>query len=100
MDFSRRDVAELYELREALEVYAVGKAAEHALRTSDLETIQRAVQEVLLLRDELEASGEPPSACGRNAAVHSNRSAVPHHGRTGGGKLADIRKSSPTRASC
>src|SRR5262249_19305461 len=29
VEFSRRDVAELYELREALEVYAVGKAAEH-----------------------------------------------------------------------
>ena len=27
--------------------------------TSELETMQRAVNEVLLLRDELEASGEP-----------------------------------------
>jgi DNA-binding GntR family transcriptional regulator len=58
-EFSRRDVSELYELREALEVYAVGKAAEHKLRGPDLETLERAVKDVLLLRDELEASGEP-----------------------------------------
>jgi DNA-binding GntR family transcriptional regulator len=59
VEFSRRDVAELYELREALEVYAVGKAAEHQLRDSDLETLKRAVGDILLLRDELNASGEP-----------------------------------------
>ena len=58
VEFSRSDVAELYELREALEVYAVGKAAEHKLRDSELETLKRAVNDVLLLRDELEASGE------------------------------------------
>jgi DNA-binding GntR family transcriptional regulator len=58
VDFSRRDVAELYELREALEVYAVGKAAEHRLRPAELETLERTVREVLLLRDELEASAE------------------------------------------
>ena len=39
VDFSRRDVAELYELREALEVYAVGKAAEHKLSATELETL-------------------------------------------------------------
>jgi len=59
VDFSRRDVAELYELREALEAYAVGKVAEHGLRPPELEDIQRLVKEVLVLRDELEASGEP-----------------------------------------
>ena len=59
MEFSRRDVAELYELREALEVYAVGKAAEHRLRDPDLEAMERTVKDVLLLRDELEANGEP-----------------------------------------
>src|SRR5215475_4623554 len=57
VEFSRRDVAELYDLREALEVYAVGKAAEHKLRETDVEALKRAVDEVLLLRDELEASG-------------------------------------------
>ena len=59
VDFSRRDVSELYELREALEVYAVGKAAETGLRPAELDDLQRLVREVLLLRDELEASGEP-----------------------------------------
>lgn len=57
--FSRRDLAELYELHEALEVYAVGKAAEHPLGISDLEQIQRSVDDVLRLREELVASGEP-----------------------------------------
>jgi DNA-binding GntR family transcriptional regulator len=59
VEFSRRDVAELYELREALEIYAAGKAAEHKLRDSELEALERVVKDVLLLRDELEASGEP-----------------------------------------
>jgi DNA-binding GntR family transcriptional regulator len=58
VEFSRRDIAELYDLREALEVYAVGKAAEHELRPDDLEAMRRAVDEVLQLRDGLAASGE------------------------------------------
>ncbi len=58
VEFSKRDVAELYELREALEVYAVGKAAEHTLRPPDLDTLRRLVSEILILRDELEQSGE------------------------------------------
>jgi DNA-binding GntR family transcriptional regulator len=58
VDFSRRDVAELYELREALEVYAAGKAAEHGLRPSELDALKELVDAVLLLRDELEVSGE------------------------------------------
>jgi DNA-binding GntR family transcriptional regulator len=40
-------------------VYAAGKAAERGLRPSDLEELQRLVDDVLLLRDELQASGEP-----------------------------------------
>jgi DNA-binding GntR family transcriptional regulator len=56
-EFSKRDVAELYELREALESYAVGQAAEHTLRSADLETLQKLVSEVALLRDELSNSG-------------------------------------------
>src|SRR4051812_39778432 len=58
VEFSRRDVAELYELREALEVYAVGRAAENKVRDSEAETMERTVDDVLLLRDALEASGE------------------------------------------
>jgi DNA-binding GntR family transcriptional regulator len=57
VDFSRREVAELYELREALEVYAAGKAAEHGLRPSERDTLQGMVNEILLLRDELDTCG-------------------------------------------
>jgi DNA-binding GntR family transcriptional regulator len=57
VEFSRREVAELYELREALELYACGKAAEYGLRPSELNAIQSVVNEALVLRDELEASG-------------------------------------------
>jgi DNA-binding GntR family transcriptional regulator len=59
VEFSRRDVAELYELREALEVYAVGKAAEQVLGRADLGVFQQVVDDVRLLRDELISSGEP-----------------------------------------
>lgn len=58
VEFSRRDVAELYELREALEVYAAGKAAERGLRPSELSALTELVDAVLLLRDELEVSRE------------------------------------------
>lgn len=58
VEFSRRDIAELYELREALEVYAVGQASEHVLRDQDIETFERLIKEVLLLRDELQISGQ------------------------------------------
>jgi len=58
VEFSRREVAELYELREALEVYAARKAAEHGLRPSELDAVQRVVDEILILRDELETSGQ------------------------------------------
>jgi DNA-binding GntR family transcriptional regulator len=58
VDFSLREVAELYELREALEVYAAGKAAERGLGPQELEKLQDLVHAVLLLRNELEVSGE------------------------------------------
>lgn len=50
----REDIIELYELREALEVYAVGKVARAALRPSDKLRLQRLVDEVAGLRRELE----------------------------------------------
>ena len=58
VEFSRRDVAELYELREALEVYAVGKAAEQGLRPSDLESMRQLISEILTLRTEIQQFGE------------------------------------------
>lgn len=56
-NFTRREVAEIYELREALEVYAAGKAAERGLEVSELDTMHGLAQEILALRDELAASG-------------------------------------------
>ena len=59
VEFSRRDVADSYDLREALEVYAAGKTAEHGLRPVELEPLQRTLDDVLRLRDELRASDRP-----------------------------------------
>jgi DNA-binding GntR family transcriptional regulator len=59
VEFSRRDIAELYDLREALEVYSAGRTAEHGLRPGELEPLQRTVDAVLRLRDELRATGKP-----------------------------------------
>ena len=53
---TRTDIFELYELREALEVYAVGKAAQTELEAADLDELERLCAEILILRDELEAA--------------------------------------------
>jgi DNA-binding GntR family transcriptional regulator len=54
----RSDIVELYELREALEVYSVGKIAELPLRPADKDRLQHLVDEIPLLKSELENSGE------------------------------------------
>jgi DNA-binding GntR family transcriptional regulator len=56
---SREDITELYELREALEVYAVGKATRQTLRQADLDRLQSLNDANLTLRDELQRSGKP-----------------------------------------
>lgn len=53
----REDIIELYELREALEVYAVGKAASIPLRPADKDRLQSMVDEILVLKGELDKSG-------------------------------------------
>jgi DNA-binding GntR family transcriptional regulator len=58
VEFSKRDIGELYELREALEVYAVGKAAEHTLPPVELEHLECGISALLALRDELLATGQ------------------------------------------
>lgn len=58
-EYSRRDIAELYELREALEVFAVGKAAESTIRPADRDRIKQALNDVVALRDELKRSRLP-----------------------------------------
>lgn len=50
----REDIIELYELREALEVYAVGKVARMGMHPSDKLRLQHLVDEVAELRSELE----------------------------------------------
>jgi len=57
VQLTRQDIVELYELREALEVYAVGKAARERFRTSGLERLQGLADEIPTLKAELEISG-------------------------------------------
>jgi DNA-binding GntR family transcriptional regulator len=49
----REDIVELYELREALEVYAVGKIARVPLRPADKDRLRQLVDEILKLQKEL-----------------------------------------------
>jgi DNA-binding GntR family transcriptional regulator len=53
----RDDIIELYDLREALEVYSVGKIAGLALRPADKDRLQHLVDEIPKLKAELESSG-------------------------------------------
>ncbi len=53
----RGDIIELYELREALEVYAVGKAARQGVRSSDLAMLRALCEEVRAIANNLRSSG-------------------------------------------
>lgn len=54
---TREDIIELYELREALEVYAVGKISRIAMRPADKDRLQHLVNEIPKLQKELEDAG-------------------------------------------
>jgi DNA-binding GntR family transcriptional regulator len=54
----RNDITDLYEVREALEVFAVSKVALRGVPAGDLVRLQETNAGVLQLRDELLASGE------------------------------------------
>ena len=56
---NREDIVELYEMREALEVYAAGKIARLSLRPSDQVRLQSLVDEVAKLEKELTKSKKP-----------------------------------------
>ncbi len=56
---TRADIAEIYELREAIEVYAVGKAARFTLGPAVVERLRSFLQQSDNLRSELEKSGQP-----------------------------------------
>jgi DNA-binding GntR family transcriptional regulator len=58
VELSRQDIVDLYELREALESYAIGKAARHKPREADVERLQKLVDEILVLKEELDRSGK------------------------------------------
>jgi DNA-binding GntR family transcriptional regulator len=53
---ARDDIVELYELREALEVFAVGKTARAPMASSDRQRLQNLVDQIGALRGELENS--------------------------------------------
>jgi DNA-binding GntR family transcriptional regulator len=55
---TRQDIIDLYELREALEVYAIGKVAERGLGARELEGLKLLVEQVKTAADELKRSGE------------------------------------------
>lgn len=60
VQFTREDVLDLCELREALEVYALSKVARLGLvRENDRDRLQKLVDAILQLKDELLKSGEP-----------------------------------------
>jgi DNA-binding GntR family transcriptional regulator len=56
---TRRDITELYELREALEVFAIGKLAARGLDPRDLASLETLVDEVRAVADELKETGKP-----------------------------------------
>ena len=53
----RHDIVELYELREALELFAIEKAATSRIDDTDRKRLEGMVADILGLKDELEASG-------------------------------------------
>lgn len=57
VQLQREDVIELYELREALEIYSIWKVAQSNLHVLDRQRLQRLVDEMLTLKQELDKSG-------------------------------------------
>lgn len=57
VELTRQDVLDLYELREALELYALGKVARQAARPGDIDHLLKLVEETQLLKQQLEESG-------------------------------------------
>jgi DNA-binding GntR family transcriptional regulator len=55
---SRQGIIDLYELREALEVFAVGRAAREGVRPVDQKRLESLVDETQVLLKELKASGK------------------------------------------
>ncbi len=58
-EHTRQDIIELYQLREALEVYVIGLVAERRLSPRELETLEHWVEEVRVSAAELKKSSRP-----------------------------------------
>jgi DNA-binding GntR family transcriptional regulator len=54
---TRQSIIDLYELREALEVFAVGRASHNPLRPADRERLESLIEETKTLMKELKTSG-------------------------------------------
>ncbi|HEX4748603.1 MAG TPA: GntR family transcriptional regulator [Bryobacteraceae bacterium] len=59
VQLKRQDIIDLYELREALEVYAVGKVAQRTNSDSEIERLKKLVSEIAELQSELERTAQP-----------------------------------------
>jgi DNA-binding GntR family transcriptional regulator len=57
VQFGRQDIIDLFELREALEAFAVEKIARRNIHPDELERLQSLVDEILALKKELDRSG-------------------------------------------
>lgn len=57
--FTRQDIVDLYELREALELYAVGKVARQVTQQAEIDRLQKLAESILALKNELNRSGMP-----------------------------------------
>jgi len=55
---TRRDIIELYELREALEVYSIGRIAARGLDAAGLDRLETSLAEIRTVTEELKRSGE------------------------------------------
>jgi DNA-binding GntR family transcriptional regulator len=59
VQLTREDIVDLYELREALEVYVVAKVTREGHPGEDIKRLERLSDGILSLVDELEVTGEP-----------------------------------------
>lgn len=59
VQLGRQDIIDLYELREALEVYAVGKVAARDHTAQELQRLKTFAEQILELKEELRNSGKP-----------------------------------------
>ncbi|MGH9611526.1 MAG: GntR family transcriptional regulator, partial [Bryobacteraceae bacterium] len=58
VQLTRHDIVDLYELREALEVYAAGKAARLPATPGDLDRLKSLADGILVLREEMVKAGQ------------------------------------------